>query len=69
MYVQVQSCIRKLKGVDGSQIMVEDIKLNNAVRHNKSVKSLESMIKKACEGSNEGLGGIFYVYFVLIKSV
>jgi DNA-dependent protein kinase catalytic subunit len=49
---RVQSCIRKLKGVDASQIMVEDIKLNKSVRDGKSVKSLEGMIKRACEGSN-----------------
>jgi hypothetical protein len=59
MYVQVQSCIRKIKGVDASQIMVEDIKLNNAVRHNKSVRSLESMIKEACQGSSKDFGGNF----------
>ena len=45
---RVESCLRKLRGVDPATIMIEDLSLNPHVRREKSLSQLSSMVRNAC---------------------
>ena len=46
---KVESCIRKLKGVDPGLIILEDLALNEMVKREKSLPALTSIITRACK--------------------
>ena len=45
---KVESCVRKLKGVDPGLIILEDLALNETVKREKSLPALKAIITRAC---------------------
>ena len=45
---RVESCLRKLRGASPSVIMIEDLALNQRVKHDQSFKALSNIVKNCC---------------------